>query len=121
MAWSKRAQVLKKLRRHGVVGSVAALYAAAGFSVTIGFKTPKGEVGFLARKGGEVYAVDVHYGSRPLSPEQVEAIASKAGSISARPILVVYGRAKVSDEAWAKARELGVKVKHVRRLFYGPH
>ena len=106
----------KKLsRKFGVVGKVAGRYVEAGFTVHVGFKTAEGEVSFIAKRGGQVYAVDVVNGSVDVGPATVEAIARKAASIKARPVLVLYGSGpRLTDDAKKKAEELGVLIRRVR-------
>ncbi len=106
----------RKLReKFGPVGYVAGLYVEAGYNVTVGFETPKGRVDVRAVKGGEVYAIDVLLEKRVYGPDVVEAIAEKAKSINAKPVLVLYGAGpELSKDAVEKARELGVKVRRVR-------
>ena len=106
----------KKLReKYGPRGYVAGLYLEAGYHVVVGFPTAHGEVDVKAVKGGESYAIDVLVDKRVYGPEVVEAIAKKAESIHAKPVLVIYGNGpKLSKEALEKAKELGVRVKRVR-------
>ena len=101
--------------RYGVAGRVAGLYVEAGYSVTMNFPTPNGPVSFVARKSGETLAVDVVAGAVKVGPDVVENLVSKALSIKAKPVLVLYGSGPVlSEEAKAKASEAGVKVRRVR-------
>ncbi len=106
----------KKLReRFGVEGYVAGLYLEAGYNVNVGFETGEGRVSVRAVKGGEVLAIDVLGEKRVYGPDVVEAIARKAKSIGAKPVLVLYGSGpSLSKEALEKARELGVRVRRVR-------
>ncbi len=106
----------KKLReKYGVEGYVAGLYLEAGYSVEVGFATGEGRVAVKAVKGGEVLAVDVLTEKKVYGVEAVEAIARKAKSIGAKPVLVLYGSGpRLSKEALEKARELGVRVRRVR-------
>ncbi len=106
----------KKLReKYGPEGYVAGLYLEAGYNVTVGFETGKGRVSVKAVKGGETLAIDVLVDKRVYGPEVVQAIAEKAKSIGARPVLVLYGAGpELSKDALEKAKELGVKVRRVR-------
>ena len=106
----------KKLsRKFGVVGKVAGRYLEAGWSVHIGFETGAGTVDILAKKEGQVLAIDVVDGSVRVGPDAVEAIARKASRLRAKPVLVLYGSGpRLTEEAKAKARELGVTVRRVR-------
>ncbi|AEM39383.1 hypothetical protein Pyrfu_1526 [Pyrolobus fumarii 1A] len=106
----------KKLReKFGPEGYVAGLYVEAGYSVKVGFETSEGRVSIRAEKEGTIYAIDVLTESKVYGPEVVEAIAKKAKSINAKPVLVLYGSGpKLSKEAMEKAKELGVKVRRVR-------
>ncbi len=106
----------KKLsKKFGVVGKVAGRYLEAGFSVHIGFETPEGRVDIVAKKEGQVLAIDVVDGAVKIEPETVEVVAKKARSINAKPVLVLYGAGpKLTDEAKAKAKELGVQLRRIR-------
>ncbi len=106
----------KKLRKKfGVEGIVASRYLEAGYSVLVGFNTPEGRLSVLAKKEGTVYAIDVIHESRKVVASDVEAVYKKAKSLNAKPILVIYGRGpKLTDEAKAKAKELGVEIKFVK-------
>ncbi len=101
--------------RYGVAGRVAGLYLEAGYSVAMNFPTPNGRLSFVAKKGGETLAVDVVAGSVKVGPDVVESLVSKALSIKARPVLVLYGSGPtLAEEAKAKISEAGVKVRRVR-------
>jgi len=106
----------KKLEeKYGVEGKVAGLYVEAGYDVRMGFNTGKGRLSFVAKKGGQLLAVDVVVASKTVGRDAVEAIAEKAKTINAKPVLVLYGAGpKLSDEAKAAARELGVEIRRVR-------
>jgi len=106
----------KKLeRRYGVEGYVAGRYVEAGYSVTMRFKTPGGVVSFVAKRSGELLAVDVVNGTIEVGREMVEAIAEKAASIRAKPVLALYGSGpRVTEEALGAAREKGVTIRRFR-------
>ena len=106
----------KKLEeKYGVEGKVAGFYVEAGYDVRMGFNTSKGRLSFIAKKGGQLLAVDVVAASKVLGRDAVEAIAEKAKAIKAKPVLVLYGAGpKLSDEAKTAARELGVEIRRVR-------
>ncbi len=106
----------KKLsRKFGVVGKVAGRYLEAGYSIHVGFDTPEGRVDIVAKKEGQVLAIDVVDGSVRVGPDTVEAVARKARSINAKPVLVLYGSGpKLTEEAKSRAKELGVSIKRVR-------
>jgi len=106
----------KKLEeKYGVEGKVAGAYVEAGYDVRMDFNTSKGRLSFVAKKGGQLLAVDVVTVSKVLGRDVVEAVAEKAKSINAKPVLILYGAGpRLSDEAKAAAKELGVEVKRVR-------
>jgi len=106
----------KKLeKRYGVEGRVAGHYVEAGYHVTMKFPTPNGEVSFVAKKGGELIAVDVLSGTITVGAKQVDDIASKAAAIKAKPVLALYGAGPVvSEEAKKAASEKGVAIRRFR-------
>ena len=106
----------KKLEeRYGVEGRVAGHYVEAGYSVKMKFGTPHGTLSFVAKKHSEVLAVDVIYASTVVGAETVRALAEKAASVKAKPVLVLYGSGPVlSEEAKKSAKELGVSIRRVR-------
>jgi predicted RecB family endonuclease len=106
----------KKLeRRYGVEGRVAGKYVEAGFHVRMHVQTRHGKVSFVAIKGSEKYAVDVIVEKRTINKTDVETLVSKAKSLGARPVLVLYGAGpKLSEEALATVKESGVVVKRIR-------
>jgi hypothetical protein len=100
--------------RHGVVGRVAALYLGAGLHVALNHPTRHGPVHVVATGNHQRLAIDVYASPKPAGPAAVEAIASKAALLKAKPILALYGGADITPEALELARKLGVKVKRVR-------
>jgi len=108
-------QARRLAERYGPAGRVAGRYVLAGYNVTMNFKTPHGEVSFIAKRGQELYAVDVVVESGPVRVERLEAIRRKAESIRAKPVLALYGAGpEATKELVEKARELGVKIKRFR-------
>ncbi len=116
MALSRIVFMSKKLReKFGVEGIVASRYLEAGYSVRIGFNTPRGRLSIIAKKEGKVLAIDVVHEKRLVTSNDIVEISEKAKSINAKPILVIYGRGpKVSNEAKEKAKELGVEIKFIK-------
>ncbi len=105
----------KLQQRYGVEGYVAGRYVEAGYSVTMKFKTPKGVVSFVAKKSGELIAADVIYGSVKVNTEHINAIAEKAASINAKPVLALYGSGpRVTEDATKAAEEKGVAIRRFR-------
>ncbi len=101
-------------KRYGVIGRVAALYLGAGLHVTLNHPTRYGPVHVVATGNNQRIAVDVYASPKPASTAAVEAIASKASLLKAKPVLALYGGADVTPEALELARKLGVEVKRVR-------
>ncbi len=106
----------KKLeKRYGVEGRVAGLYVEAGYSVAMRFNTPAGTLSFVAKKEGQMLAVDVVSGSVRVGADTVKNLASKASSIKAKPVLILYGSGPVlTEEARKAAQEEGVAIRRVR-------
>ena len=115
MTTAREAFEAKKLEaRYGVVGKVAALYRRAGFDVKVVDSSEDAPVNFVAKKKGERLAVRVYKKSGKLPLEVVEELAKNAGE-GFKAILVVYGAGpKITGEALAKAKELGVSIRRVR-------
>jgi hypothetical protein len=102
-------------KRYDVEGRVAGHYVEAGYHVTMGFATPKGPVSFVAKKGGQLLAVDVIKDPVRVTADMVNAVAEKAASIRAKPVLVLYGAGPVlTEEAKKAAAEKGVAVRRLR-------
>lgn len=106
----------KKLeKKYGVVGKVAGRYVEAGYTVNVGFQTAKGNIDIVAKKEGQILAIDVITGSVKVGTDVIERLKEKAATINAKPILVLYGAGpQLQEEALKKAEELGVEVKRVR-------
>ena len=106
----------KKLgEKYGIEGKVVGAYVEAGYNVRMNFNTGKGRLSFVAKKGGQLLAVDVVTVSKVLGRDVVEVVAEKAKSINAKPVLILYGAGpRLSDEARAAAKELGVEIKRIR-------
>ena len=102
------------IKRYGVLGRVAALYAGAGLHVRVNHPTRHGPVHIIASGGGQRLAVEVYNAPAPAPPSVVESLAAKASLLKAKPVLVLYGDAGIAPEAAELARKLGVKIKRVR-------
>ena len=112
-----RVEFLKKrlAKRYGIIGRVAGRYVEAGYSVELSHPTRSGTIDVVARKAGTIIAITVLHGSVKVTASHVEEAARRAEHLNAKPVLVLYGRGpKVSQEAVAKAEELGVELKRVR-------
>ena len=122
MVWTWAARKISKLiRESGVLGKLASLYVASGHNVTLNFKVKKSVIDILAQKDKAKYAIKVHLTSNPVNTREVEEIANASSKINAKPILIIYGSAKVLNDALEKAKELGVKIKRVRKITLEPH
>ena len=122
MVWTWAARKISKLiRESGVLGKLASLYVASGHNVTLNFKVKKSVIDILAQKVKAKYAIKVHLTSNPVNTREVEEIANASSKINAKPILIIYGSAKVLNDALEKAKELGVKIKRVRKITLEPH
>jgi len=118
--WAAR-KISKLIRESGVLGKLASLYVASGHNVTLNFKVKKSVIDILAQKDKAKYAIKVHLTSNPVNTREVEEIANASSKINAKPILIIYGSAKVLNDALEKAKELGVKIKRVRKITLEPH
>ncbi len=89
MTWTWTAQSIKRLiSQEGVIGRVAALYAAAGYSIDLNVETPSGTVSFIAKKKGEKLAIDVYYNIKDVTEENMKKLTEKAKQVDAKPVLV---------------------------------
>ncbi|RLG75654.1 MAG: hypothetical protein DRO23_03210 [Thermoprotei archaeon] len=122
MVWTWRSKLINKaVSKAGIKGKIAALYIMSGHSVSFNVKVKDGVIDFVAKKKGDIFAVDVYLKNKPVSAREVEDIARKASQINAKPVLLIYGSAKISEEALSKLRELNVKIKRVRKVKPRPH
>jgi len=122
MVWTWRSKLISKaVSKAGIKGKIAALYIMSGHSVSFNIKVKDGVIDFVAKKKGNIFAVDVYLKNKPISAREVEDIARKASQINAKPVLLIYGSAKISEEALSKLRELNVKIKRVRKVKPKPH
>ena len=102
-------------QKYGVEGKVAGRYVEAGFHVKMHVTTKHGAVSFVAIKGREKLAVDVVSSKRALSKADLESLRRKAESLSAKPVLVLYGAGpKLDDEARNYARENSIEIRRIR-------
>ena len=99
-------------RKYGVKGIVASRYLEAGYSISFNVSTKHGPVDFIAYRGKEKYAVIIapHNAGR----EIVEALRRRAEVLQAKPVIIVYGKNKLKEDAVAAARELDVTIRRVR-------
>ena len=106
----------KKLeQKYGVEGKVAGRYVEAGFHVRMHVATKHGTVSFVAIKGKEKFAVDVVNGKKVLGKADLDSLKKKAESLSAKPVLVLYGSGpRLDDEAKNYAKENSIEVKRIR-------
>jgi len=108
-------QQRKLEQKYGVEGKVAGRYVEAGFHVRMHVATKHGIVSFVAIKGRERLAIDVVDGKKILSKADLESLKRKAESLSAKPVLVLYGSGpRLNDEARNYARENSIEVKRIR-------
>jgi len=115
MTWTWTAQSIKRLiSQEGVIGRVAALYVAAGYSVDLNVETPSGTVSFIAKKKGEKLAIDVYCNIKDVTEENMKKLTEKAKQVDAKPVLVIYGSIRVPREVFDLAKKLGIKLKRVR-------
>ena len=122
MVWTWTAKRIAKLiRENGVLGEIASLYVASGHAVTLNVKVGDYRVDIVATKDNVKYAIKTHLTSNPVTPKEVEEIASASSKLNAKPTLLIYGSAKISEETLSKAKELGVKIKRVRKITLAPH
>ncbi len=122
MVWTWIAKkILKLTREGGVLGKLASLYVASGHSVTLSVKVDKLIIDILAQKNNAKYAIKAHLTSNPVNTREIEEIANASSKINAKPILIIYGSAKILSDALEKANELGVKIKCVRKITLEPH
>ncbi|OYT56612.1 MAG: hypothetical protein B6U76_03055 [Desulfurococcales archaeon ex4484_217_2] len=122
MVWTWKSKLISKaVSKVGVKGKIAALYIMSGHSVSFNVKVKDGIIDFVAKKKGDVLAVDVYLKNKPVSAKEVENIARKAFQINAKPVLLIYGSAKISEEALSRSKELNVKIKRVREVEPRPH
>ncbi|HIP65286.1 MAG TPA: hypothetical protein EYH08_02005 [Pyrodictium sp.] len=106
----------KKLeKKYGAIGKVAGRYVEAGYTVNIGFQTAKGSIDIVAKKEGQILAIDVITESVKVGTDVIEKLKEKAASINAKPVLVLYGSGpQLQKEALKRAEELGVEIRRVR-------
>jgi len=122
MVWTWTAKKIAKLiRENGVLGKIASLYVASGYAVTLNVKVGEYRVDIVASKDNVKYAIKTHLTSNPTTPNEVEEIANASSKINAKPILLIYGSAKILEETLSKAKEFGVKIKRVRKITLTPH
>ncbi|OYT54730.1 MAG: hypothetical protein B6U76_07105 [Desulfurococcales archaeon ex4484_217_2] len=122
MVWTWTARKIAKLiRENGVLGKIASLYVASGHAVTLNVKVGEHRVDIVASKDNVKYAIKTHLTSNPVTPKEVEEIANASSKFNAKPTLLIYGSAKIPEETLSKAKELGVKLKRVRKITLTPH
>lgn len=105
-------------KKYGIIGRVASRYLEAGLSVRINHPTRLGPVHIFAQGNGQRLVVEVYTSSKPLRPDDIRRAIDKAKLLQAKPVIVIYGKAKnkiVSKEALDEALSQQVKIKGIKQ------
>ena len=105
---------MPKCRKGKVVeNKIGERYRKAGYKVKLRRKTPSGEIDVYATRKKEKIAIEVKHRNKNaiVTSKEVRKIAKKARILKAKPVLILSGKAKLSQKGREVARESGVRVK----------
>jgi len=110
--------IRKYEKAHGILGKVAGRYIAAGYSVELNHPTRFGAINIIARKEGEILAIDVITEKSKLNVDSAKALVEKAKLIKAKPILFAYGFSwvEIPEDLRKFCEENDVKLRVVKEL-----
>ena len=110
--------IRKYEKAHGILGKVAGRYIAAGYSVELNHPTRFGAINIVARKEGQILAIDVITERSKLNVDSAKVLVEKARLINAKPILFAYGFSwvEIPEDLRKFCEESDVKLRVVKEL-----
>jgi predicted RecB family endonuclease len=114
----QRYLIRKYEKAHGILGKVAGRYIAAGYSVELNHPTRFGAINIIARKEGQILAIDVITERSKLNVDSAKVLVEKARLIKAKPILFAYGFSwvEIPEDLRKFCEENDVKLRVVKEL-----
>ena len=119
MVTARQRYLIRKYEKtHGILGKVAGRYTAAGHSVELNHPTRFGAINIIARKEGQILAIDVVTERSKLNVDSAKVLVEKAKLIKAKPILFAYGFSwvEVPEDLRKFCEENDVKLRVVKEL-----